>query len=533
MRVKLACRIKSIGVLLREACQLLAAVAVASLITSGSALASTGCTAINGGALNLAFLGGNGQVAVDRNIAAVAFDAGDVITLAIPANSGPNPDNGQNITLTIGAVTQTLTGPSNLAGMTLTITAIGTETTGASHLGTYTSDGPGIITVSCTTAQAAAVQKNKNLVTMMQGGQLSAQASGAAISSAVSSAVAEAFADVCNAFTPLENGMRFNVIGLTDRDPACFDDNNKTKPSSGFASDATDSANAYAARKRSRADDAFSAFEKKPSSSRPQDWRVWIEVRGSNWNTSGAATDLRGDQINVLAGLTRRFTKDVVGGIYGGYESFRFTSDAITGRLKGDGGTIGSYVGWRIADGVRFDAAFGYSQIGYNVSAATMPGVFASGNLTGDRWLAVTGLTGDYVWRAFTFEPSARVYWLTERETSFVDSLGNVQADRTFATGRASFGNKVIFPATAYGTFAVAPYAGSYGDYYFTSDDSNVVLAQNGLAAVSLQGWSGRAIAGLTGKTTSGTQMLVGAEYGGIGGDARVWTYRARIGVPF
>ena len=476
-----------------------------------------------------------------RRLAGVTFDAGEIITLSVSGAAGITLDPTETLTLIIGAVTQTVAAPANqsspnLAGTVLTITAIGTETTAsATHLGVYTSDGPGTITVTCAPPNANP-QKNANLLKMLQAAQIGAQNSGTAISGAIGAAVGEAFDESCSAFTPLQNGMRFNVNGLSDRDPACFDDNNKTSTSSTtsrFAPESFD-ASAYASRRRSPASDALLGFDTKAATKRkPQDWRVWIDVRGTNWNTSGTQTDFRGDQINVLAGITRRLTRDLVGGIYGGYESFNFTSQAISGRLKGDGGTVGSYVGWRVVNGLRFDAAFGYSQIGYNVSAAVGPGVFANGSPTGDRWLALAGLTGDYVWRAYTFEPSARVYWLTEREGAFTDSLGNLQSTRTFTTGRASFGDKVIFPATSYNSLAVAPYAGFYGDYYFTSDSANTVLAQNGIAALSLQGWSGRAIAGLTGKTTGGTQMLVGAEYGGIGGDFRAWTYRARVGVPF
>jgi hypothetical protein len=507
-----------------------------SLIVGGSAFASTGCDAVNAGGLDYLVTPPAGNVS---NIAGVVFDAGDQLTLRVQAGNSLTILAPNNLTLTLGAVTVTILGgpggsPTVLDGRTLTITANGTETTASSAIGNNAADAPTQITVTCMT-QAAIIQQNKNLLKMVQGGsQLAAQTSGNAVSGAVSAAVSEAFADTCSALTPLDNGMRVNVNGLTDRDPACFDDNNKTRPTSGFASERDGGADAYAARRRSRAEDAFAAFEKKAAfSSRPQDWRVWVDVRGTNWNSSGAATDIRGEQVNVLTGITRRFTRNVVAGVYGGYESFKFTSDAITGRLKGDGGTIGSYVGWRIFDGVRFDAAFGYSQIGYSVSAAIMPGMIANANLTGDRWLVTAGLTGDYVWRAFTFEPSARVYWLTEKEGAYTDNFGNVQASRSFTTGRASVGNKVIAPASTYGTFAIAPYAGFYGDYYFTSDDSNVVLAQNGLPSYALQGMSGRAIAGLTGKTSGGAQLLVGGEYSGIGGNFRIWTYRARVGVPF
>lgn len=74
-----------------------------------------------------------------------------------------------------------------------------------------------------------------------------------------------------------------------------------------------------------------------------------------------------------------------------------------------DGWTLGSYLGWRFALGLRFDAAAAYSGIGYD------------------------GTAGTY---AFDIEPSAKLYALWERENVYTGSLGILQADRAFCTGR-------------------------------------------------------------------------------------------------
>ena len=79
---------------------------------------------------------------------------------------------------------------------------------------------------------------------------------------------------------------------------------------------------------------------------------------------------LYGSQVNLLAGLTRRLLPNFLVGAIGGYETFGYRSDALQGRSKGDGWTVGSYLGWKITQSIRFDAAVAYSGIGYDGTAA-------------------------------------------------------------------------------------------------------------------------------------------------------------------
>ena len=170
-----------------------------------------------------------------------------------------------------------------------------------------------------------------------------------------------------------------------------------------------------------------------------------------------------------------------------------------------------------------------YSGIGYDGTAGT-----ASGSSGGDRWMVSSGLTGTYQGFGLMFEPSARIYALWEHENAYTDSLGTMQSERDFSTGRASAGVKVAYPIAWSSTVALAPYLGLYGDYYFNSDNATAALAQSGLpGAVVLDGFSARAISGVTAKFANGGQIALGTEYGGIGGNASIWIYRARASVPF
>jgi outer membrane autotransporter protein len=219
-------------------------------------------------------------------------------------------------------------------------------------------------------------------------------------------------------------------------------------------------------------------------------------------------------------------------GAVGGYETFNYVEQDINGKLTGQGWTVGSYLGWRITPTLRYDAAVTYSGIGYDGTAGT-----AQGNFNGQRWLVSTGLTGTYKTAGFFVEPSARVYALWEKENAYVDSLGTQQASHDFATGRASAGAKLSYPVPWTDGVLLAPYLGLYGDYYFTRDDANTILAAGGgvplASAPLLQGWSARVTGGLGAKLAGGATLGIGAQYGGIGSNTQIWTMIAKAQVPF
>ena len=358
---------------------------------------------------------------------------------------------------------------------------------------------------------------------------LVSQFSGQAISGAIDNAITEGFADGGGSLvSPNNSGIRFNFAADSSDDPKASSRVSSAAPF-GTTSD------------NSRVNDAFGALayaapaKAPPRFTEAKEWLGWAEVRGatlSRWNSSGtgAASTLYGNQINVLAGLTRKLAPNVLIGAFGGYETFDYRSDQLQGRLKGDGWTVGSYLGWKITQTIRFDAAVGYSGLGYDGTAGT-----AFGSFTGNRWLVSGGLTGKHESYGLLIEPSARVYALWEHENAYTDTLGTLQSARDFTTGRASGGLKLAYPVM-WSSVAIAPYVGLYGDYYFNSDSAAVPAAS--LATVSaaiLDGWSARVAAGANLKFTNGAQISVGAERGGIGSSsgAALWTYRARVAVPF
>jgi hypothetical protein len=374
-----------------------------------------------------------------------------------------------------------------------------------------------------------------------------AQNSGQAISGALDNAIADGFSDGGGLVTPSGTGMRFNFSADSDRPDASSATSSEKVVSERwngmFGRDGTSSTRDSARNQQntSRVDDAFAAIDRDtmakkapPSIGRePKDWLLWAEVRGSGIDRWGSmvgtgSSQLYGTQVNALIGLTRKVTPSFLIGLVGGYETFDYTSQDLNGKLKGNGWTVGSYLGWKLTSTIRFDAAVAYSGIGYDGTAGT-----AQGNFDGRRWMVSSGLTGNYKAYGVDIEPSAKIYALWEHENAYIDSLGTQQMERNFSTDRASTGVKVAYPWMWSSSATVAPYAGLYADYYFNKDDAIPLAAPNLLPTEYLHGLSARVVSGLAVAITGGPKLSLGGELGGLGNDFKVWTVRGRAAVPF
>jgi hypothetical protein len=351
--------------------------------------------------------------------------------------------------------------------------------------------------------------------------KIQAQASGQAISGAIGAAITEGFSEGANLITPSGDGLHFNFAAEPQE---------KSQTSAGV---------------QDRIGSTFDALAYAPKLTKaplpvaqPKDWLLWMDVRGTGFDdrqkggTNGSQVnalvraDNQGSQINALVGVTRKLSPDLLLGFFGGYETSNYNSQALTGHLKGEGWTAGTYLGWRLLPGLRFEAGAARSEVSYEGTAGT-----ASGSFSGARWFGQTGLAGTYhISNAFALEPSARVYMLWEQENQYVDSLGTVQSDRSFSTGRASVGSKVTYTDVWSDTVKIAPYIGLYSDYYFSRDDAAPVL----IPYATLQGWSARVTSGLLLTTNAGARVSVGGELGGIGsGTFNMWSMRGRLALPF
>ena len=120
-----------------------------------------------------------------------------------------------------------------------------------------------------------------------------------------------------------------------------------------------------------------------------------------------------------------------------------------------------------------------------------------------------------------------------EHDNAYIDSLGTVQSDRNFSTGRVSTGAKLSYP-WLWSTTRVTPYVGVYADYYFNYDDAALPVGPLLLPTVFVGGWSARVISGITATIANGPTLSVGGEVAGLGsGNFTVWSIRGRAALPF
>ena len=381
-----------------------------------------------------------------------------------------------------------------------------------------------------------------------------AQNAGQATSGAIFDGISEGFNEGGVLVLPSATGMRINFAAEPRDDddvpsPATASQSKGNHVSALGIATTTDERGQRSGRASpSRIDDAFAAIDRQVIRKAPPKWReqkewlLWADVRTTGidrWSSSTtpagvnqvSQSSLYGTQVNALLGLTYKVAPSFLVGMVGGWETFSYTQQDINGRLRGDGWTVGTYLGWLITPALRYDAALTYSRIGYQGSAGA-----AQGNFNGQRWMFATGFTGSHQVAGFLLEPSLRVYALWEHQNAYTDSLGTLQGTHDFASGRASAGLKGGYPLSWFEGIVLTPYLGIYGDYYFSQASAAALAGTDDPTLAStplLQGWSARASGGLASKFTNGAGVLIGGELGGIGSTTRIWSLSAKARVPF
>jgi hypothetical protein len=367
------------------------------------------------------------------------------------------------------------------------------------------------ITVTATCTPASSSSSNTGIPTdslnlrslQIAATQSVATISGQVITGAVTDAIDDAFSNGTTPITAGPNGLFLSFAGVPQHDPA-------TQAALDALAYAGNGGMTY---KAPRAAPSFDPG-----------WTAWADLRGTGFDQSSAST--REEQINVTAGIGKKLSPNFLVGVFTGYEDFSFTMSSIAGKLTGDGGTIGAYAAARVSQHWRADAMVGWTDMFYNGTAGT-----ASGSFTGSRWLGSGGFTGTYGWGAFVNEPSARIYTLWERDSAFTDTLGTAQPANNFSASRVSIGDKIIYPWLASPTLSVAPYAGLYTDYRFSTTNTLPVA----IPFVGIKnGWSERITAGATFTNgRAGPSFSLGGELGGLGAGYDIWSVNARANWPF
>jgi hypothetical protein len=281
----------------------------------------------------------------------------------------------------------------------------------------------------------------------------------------------------------------------------------------------------------SRTDEAFAALgyagkvltKAPPLIVADRHWSAWIDVRGTGFDQG----DGHGKQFNLTGGVSYKLAPNVLIGLFGGYERFRFTTGTgdVNSDTNGHGGTFGGYAAWRLVEHWSIDGKVGWSHVLYNETVSDAVAGPVSGSFTGSRWFAGGGLTGNYRYAGWIFEPSARIHTLWERDSAFVDSLGTPLDARDFSVGRFSGGAKATYSWPVAPGVKLAPYTGVYGDYRFST---NSALPVDVLFLGVKDGWSARVTSGLVLTLPNGAMLSGGGQLSGIGAGYDIWSINGR-----
>jgi hypothetical protein len=478
---------KSVVVRLRLLSAVFALLTVGLSHAAQAAPSQNGCTGINSGSFD-----GTGSFFTRQE---AGFAAGDTLNLTITTTAVAS----FNLRATSGPTIDTInfSGAASVS-RSYTLTAAQLDLTEeASITGTV-----GSITVVATCTPAARGASARAI--QIAGSRAAAQASGHAITGSVSGAIQQLLS---NNPSP---GVGADVAGFAP--PSNLATASLPAPSALGGPLPRDDGGGYEARPRESLATA------------PSRWRAWADLRGTDIRDEGSSTvGPRGSQTNFTFGVGTRLDNTSGAGALGGYEHFSYDFGGA-GRLRGNGGTIGAYAGTLLLPRLMLDAVAAYTALQYDVAGAS------SGSFDANRWLGSIGLTGsfDVYGPVLLVEPMVRVYMLHESQEGWVDNLGAPQASRDFTEGRVSLGAKLVARLPSpHGLFA--PYLGLYGEYDFSSDNA---LPAGTLGLGLNEGWSMRAVSGMTLTMDHGIVLSLGGEFGGIGADVTTRTLRIGVAAP-
>jgi hypothetical protein len=255
---------------------------------------------------------------------------------------------------------------------------------------------------------------------------------------------------------------------------------------------------------------AFSGILNDGTAAAPaSNWSMWLDVRGT-----GLLGDGDGRQVNLTGGIGYRITPDLVVGAVAGRETFDYRSEALGGRLTGDGTSVGGYAGWR-SDAITLDAMLVYSALRYNVEART-----AFGSLDASRWLGSAGATSEFaLGDSLMLRPSARLSAVWESQGAWTDNLDVGHDARTWLSGTASFGATISSDLHFADDLIATLRVGGFAGYRYEQD--------------GYEGIDGRLDAGVSLASGGGAALTLDGELAWLATSAPSWSLRAGVGAGF
>lgn len=239
---------------------------------------------------------------------------------------------------------------------------------------------------------------------------------------------------------------------------------------------------------------------------------VWVEGHVSSFKAQATDTNNSGSFGIVYAGADYMVSRALMVGMLVQYDWMRDRSQRLllpTSAIEGQGAMAGPYVSGQLSRNLFFDArvAWGISDNRIN-PFGTYTDSFAT-----NRWLAHGNLVGNWVWGSLRFTPSAGVTYASERQISYIDSLGVLIPSQTVSLGRFSLGPEIGYRFFGANGVLYEPQVSLKGVWDFQRPDVPTV----GGVVASPDALHAKAEVALLAKAVSGFSLRGAVAYDGVG----------------
>ena len=252
-------------------------------------------------------------------------------------------------------------------------------------------------------------------------------------------------------------------------------------------------------------------------------WNAWLK---GAWNIYDGE-NFDGHSFDLMAGIDYRYSDSTIIGVLGGYgaSDFDIVTSGTDGSFKGDGYSIGPYIGMKLSEHLQFDAMATYTYSDYaSVSGTT------DGNFNAHRATIAAQLTGTWNYDAFFVSPGIRFVYAQENQSGYTDSAGTTHSNLVIRAGRISIGPKIGYLHAYQSGGSFRPWLALNGEYDFSNQGAD---ANSGLPDLS-DVLSARFKAGFDATTASGISLSLQGNVSGIGNDQfSGYGGTARLRMPF
>ncbi|MBN8911090.1 MAG: autotransporter outer membrane beta-barrel domain-containing protein [Rhizobiales bacterium] len=252
-------------------------------------------------------------------------------------------------------------------------------------------------------------------------------------------------------------------------------------------------------------------------------WDIWVEGHYSAFDDDNGNLDRDGHVGLLYVGADYRVAENMIVGVLAQFDWSKEKSDALSSKVDGDGWMVGPYLSARIHDNIYFDlrAAWGGSSNDLALDGET-------GRFDTSRWLVKGTLSGNWVYEAWRFTPSADLAYMEESQDAFTNSAGTDVRRQDVSLGRLQFGPEIGYRIVHSEDAVIEPFVAIKGVWDF--DNPNAVI--DGHVSGPGDVW-GRLQGGLNVATTSGWSVRGLASWDGLGAsDYTGYTLQGSMNVP-